>query len=1334
MKEKQTNIRPYILPMAALLLSGSTVAMYFMHQHAKKTLSNGLSAQTLKARLANRFIDSYHQVLENPKPDPVETLQLAESLSKNGYWQETRQLLDKHLSHKIPEALQQQVATLRLKNRLNTYYNAVIAEQDAQTPYLEVRDTLLLAATLENPTLPQLKRLASYSADFQLYPQASELYTQLAKKDQSETAKWWAEAAKWAKQAGFMNQAEIYLQQAYENTDNQKTKKLYKYAWLRQAADNGNRNLLSTFFSGEEIATADPDELQQLAEISQKSGQPELTAQLYADLSKTDMPDQAKWLEKSAHWSAQAGLAKQSAELLQQAFQATDNAADQHALLIKIKQAWLEAEYPEKALEQVQKLLEIEDQSASILNEGVQLALATKQYDLAQQWNSELLATTPNDPELLLRQVDIAVLAEDYQAAEEHLQQALKKTPNDIPLMERLAYLAERNNNASLALSTWGGLYKQYKKEEHLNNLVRVSQDHINGLGLEVLLKIAESKPLHEQAVTDVFLTLNKHSPSKAQAFLSDYLKQHRVKKTRHWNLLTGAQLAQGNLNGAIETWVAYEKIAGANAQSRLSRLQLYWDSKQPDKATLLLPQIDKYLTEASSYQLEILLELSKKNKDHQRTLTYSQQLIQNAGNNKDKKTAYLMAQADAWAALNKKDAARNVLLAGWQQLQSPVLLLKAMQDAVDEKDFHKVGEDLKQAKTREQLFELIPQYWAILAEYTKIQKGYMAPHYYQHLLLLAKEPKLRNKAMVQYLDTLAQSDKYGDFDPVFTELDSANLTKPEREQVYKMALDKALERNDQPEFKKLVQKSHAHKLNAATPLLLAQVQQAFNAGNFTKTSQLANEYETQLTGEPQFWAIRTQVALKKNQKQQAKRYLQKTLALEKNPGSMRKNALITYLELLQEDTKPTVFNQILTQLQATKLTAKEKKHVYEIALSRSLKNKDNKQLASLIKQTDRYKIPVNSWLQFASALQLKDKPKLSVLLAGNIKLSVGDRFTALRVLNRDGEAYQLSQHAMHNAPTQKERQQARTLALSLAENRVSSLRTQMQSRQAANHRMQQQNIRYQQGKGIGNTGYGVEVSHVEMKGSTVPNGHLHEKSARFDMDWQKADHHLNAALTITDKNATVRPGATVRYSREFNEHFNASVALGIQENIPDNTSLRANAYQNRVQVNANANLGNNKHLNVSVWQKEYKDWSTRKKMTDGTGATISLLHRKNLADNSQWYTGIQGNVEKYHHREQVNNATLPSDGHSANLLLGYSRGNPGKGIPPQDDQLNYALNLSVGKQWPTNKTTQHLDAAIGKRLSKDDELSLNVFYDKTEKTDDSDYGFMLQYRKWIDL
>lgn len=1335
MEQNNKSIRPYMLPMATLLLTGSTAAAYFMHQHAKNTLSTELSAQTLKVRLADRFIDDYHQALENPEPDLLKVLQLTASLSENGYWKETHRLLDKHFNHDIPPPLQQPVAELRLKNRLNAYYSAVMSETDTEAPYLEVRETLLLAGTLDNPTPQQLKRLAGYSADFRLYPQATQLYARLAEKDPAETPKWWAEAAKSARQAGFTDDSENYLHKAFQTAGSEENKRLYQYAWLKQAADNGNRSRLTGFFNSDEFATRNPEDLKQLIEISQKAGQPELTARLYANLSEYDSEQRGRLLEKSAHWSAQAGLPIQAAVRLEQALKATVEPADRHSLLIRIKQAWLKAEKPENALEAIKVLLGVEGQNVALLNEGVQLALTTRQQALAQQWNLHLLKESPGDPELILRQVDIAILTEDFQGAQQHLKQALEANSDDEPLLERLAFLAERNDDVPLALTTWQQLYKQQREDEYYKNLVRVAQSDLKGDGREVLLQLAGQSALPKQAVTDLFLNLNKHMPDKAEAFLLGYLKQHRIKNPEQWELLAGTQIISKNLRGAINTWEVYESVVGGNALSHLNRLQLLWDLQQPDKAARLLPELDPYLVTANPYQLEILLELSQRTKDHQRTLEYSQLLLEHKGISKEKQDAYLMAQADAWAALGDKEAARKVLLTGWEQLQSPALLLKAMQNAFDDKDLRKVSADLKEIKAQEHLFELMPQYWAILAAYSKSQQSPMTPHYYQHLLLLEQEPSvLRKKALVQYIGTLAANGREDEFEKVFAELDAAPLSKTQREEVYRLALQQALKQNDQLQLTQLVNKADFHKLGVAKQLLLDTVQQAFNAGDFNRTRQLANEYEPHLADQSQFWLIRTQVALKSKQLRRAKRYLQKILALERKPNVTRKNALITYLELLQEDKASKDFYKILAQLQDTPLSSKEKARVYEIALSRALKDKNNKQLVRLVKQADRYKIPLNAWLQFATALQLKDEPKLTRILASNHQLSVGDQFSALRILKRDGEAYQLTHRAMHNAPTEKERQQARKLALSVAPGRVSSLRAHTQGRQVANHRLQQQNIRYEKGRGANDTGYGFEVNRATMSGSTVPNGRVKETTARFDVDWQKADHHLSAALSITDKAKTTRPGATVKYTRQFNEYFNASVAVGIQENIPDNPSLRANAYQNRVQLSANANLGNNKYLNTSVWQNDYKDWSTRKPMTRGRGASASLLHRENLSDNRQWYAGMQANMEKYRHRDVVNGAVLPSDGRSANLLLGYSRGNPGQGIPPQDDRLNYGINLSVGKQWPTSKTVNHIDASIGKRLSEDDELSLAVFYDKTSSSEDEDRGFMLQYRKWVDF
>jgi hypothetical protein len=170
--------------------------------------------------------------------------------------------------------------------------------------------------------------------------------------------------------------------------------------------------------------------------------------------------------------------------------------------------------------------------------------------------------------------------------------------------------------------------------------------------------------------------------------------------------------------------------------------------------------------------------------------------------------------------------------------------------------------------------------------------------------------------------------------------------------------------------------------------------------------------------------------------------------------------------------------------------------------------------------------------------------------------------------------------------------------------------------------------------------------------------------------------------------------------------------------------------------VGLDGRLGEHTSAQLAVWQNEFSERDSEQLLAQGQGGRVAVVHRQRVGEQTEWFTGIQGSAENYAATDHLaDNLTqgVPTDARSLMLMAGVSNGAIGAGIPPQDDKLHYNLSTAVGKQWPENSITYHVDASLGKRVTQDDEVGVGVFYDKGDRAG-ADQGAFLQYRKWLDF
>lgn len=523
--------------------------------------------------------------------------------------------------------------------------------------------------------------------------------------------------------------------------------------------------------------------------------------------------------------------------------------------------------------------------------------------------------------------------------------------------------------------------------------------------------------------------------------------------------------------------------------------------------------------------------------------------------------------------------------------------------------------------------------------------------------------------------------------------------------------------------------------------IVLTAMQQALSAQQpALAASQLAQaERQAALFAKHgRYWLLRAQLAVQQQQPQYAKEFYRHLMQAEGAASPVRKQALFQYLELVQADSDEGEFERLFQELAGNSLMPAERNRLYELAISRALVHDDAAKLAQLTATAKHNNLELAPWLQLGVAMKTQDKATIHRLLESGAPLSLGDRVSALVAVGREDEAYAATRHAMGNAATPTEQEQARVLALSLAQGRVSSVAGELKVREIGGVSIQELTTEFRQGQGVDGLpfGYDLKARHSRLEGEVVAEGVQHETAVTAGLHWQRSGRQLDAAFGLDQHGDTVEPHASLQVRQQLSKNLDANILYGYHETPDESAWLRANARRDQLQAGLEAHLAGNNHAQLALWQKGFSEHGSGQELADGLGGRAALVHRGRMDEQTEWFAGVQGSVEHYEAAGGLDGRQMqgvPADGRSLTLLAGIANGAPAADVPPQDDRLRYHLSTAIGKQWPGDTLARHVEATVGKRVSQDDTVNLGMFYDQGSHTD-ADHGVFVQYRKWLDF
>lgn len=445
-------------------------------------------------------------------------------------------------------------------------------------------------------------------------------------------------------------------------------------------------------------------QLQSLAKLALTLQAPAFAATVFEEIAGRDPAQHTEALKSAAQWYLAGEQPARAADIYLQLKRDAQQPGEQREYAQLAFNSLLSAgrdEQAAKVLADELPTLTNAKTDVAWLEQGVDIAVATKQFELAQRVLQQWHDLEPDNRKILVKEFQVRLAINDLAGAWETGQELVVDYPDDTELLEQMAKLGEWRGDNEAALSYWIRLLKlkeDPKTREHAWRLASQQFDFDRSIPL-----LAEI--MQQRALTNIELDAliygheSRGTPVEAEAWLRGYLRKypsHRLAWTRLLQNLenTGQFAAKGKVYkdyAKSYKLTTEELVDWASTEMKLFDEQAAWEVVKSDNPAIDDPEYwrtraalawDLERDEDLRVSLEKLLSLNGK-----LTSGDESQLIT------------LYRTSDPQRAL-------KLMVDSWHRAQDPQRLVEALQLAQELQEWDQVVALLEDAKKYPDAYE----------------------------------------------------------------------------------------------------------------------------------------------------------------------------------------------------------------------------------------------------------------------------------------------------------------------------------------------------------------------------------------------------------------------------------------------------------------------------------------------------------------------------------------------------------------------------------------------------------------------------------------------------
>lgn len=430
-------------------------------------------------------------------------------------------------------------------------------------------------------------------------------------------------------------------------------------------------------------------QLQNLARLALTLQAPAFAASVFEEIAERDPKLRAESLKSAAQWYLASEQPGRAADIYLQLRRDSQQAVERREFAQLAFNSLLSAnrgDHASQVLSEELAQLNNAQTDAPWLEQGVDVAVASKRFELAQRVLDQWRVLQPDNPQIPLKEFHMRLAIGDLAGAWETGQQLVVDHPDDQQLLEQMAHLGEWRGEMEAALGYWIRLLELHESPEVREHAWRLASQQFDfDRSIPLLAEIMDLR-----ALTDIELDSliygheSRGTPTEAEAWLRSYLRKypkHRLAWTRLLQNLenTGQFAAKSKVFKDYSkrfVLTSTEQVDWANTYLKLFDNQAAWEVVKANDASIV--DENYWRTRASlAWDLEFDEELRV---SLEKMLALHGSL--NSGEESQLITIY--RTRDPQRAL-------KLTVASWQRTKDPQRLVEALQQAQDLQDWPQI-------------------------------------------------------------------------------------------------------------------------------------------------------------------------------------------------------------------------------------------------------------------------------------------------------------------------------------------------------------------------------------------------------------------------------------------------------------------------------------------------------------------------------------------------------------------------------------------------------------------------------------------------------------------
>ncbi|NUT78209.1 tetratricopeptide repeat protein [Pseudomonas sp. C1C7] len=438
-------------------------------------------------------------------------------------------------------------------------------------------------------------------------------------------------------------------------------------------------------------------QLQTLAKLALELQAPAFAAGVYEEIADREPKLRTESLKSAAHWFMAGEQPGHAADIYQQLKREAKDATERREFSKLAFDSLLSAGRGEQAAQVLaDELPQLTNPQTDVawLEQGVDVAVANKRFDLAQRVLAQWQVLQPENPQIPLKAFHVRLAIGDLAGAWETGQQLVIDHPEDQALLEQMAHLGEWRGDNEAALTYWISLLRlreDPKLREHAWRLA--SQQFDFDRSIPLLEEIMD-----QRALTDIEIdALNyghesRGTPQEAEAWFHKYLRKYPSHRLAWTRLLQNLENT-GQFETKAKVYESYAKRFKLNTTEQVDWANTYFKLFDNESAWKVVQDDDPTIEDENYWHTRASLAWDLE-RDEDLRVSLEKLLSING-----KLTSGDESQLIAMYRTRDPKRALTLTIGSWERTRDPQRLVEALQQAQELDDWTLVVSLLKDAE-----------------------------------------------------------------------------------------------------------------------------------------------------------------------------------------------------------------------------------------------------------------------------------------------------------------------------------------------------------------------------------------------------------------------------------------------------------------------------------------------------------------------------------------------------------------------------------------------------------------------------------------------------------